>query len=195
MPSKRTFALGLIAFGLGAAVAATVSLLIRDERAEVRGELIAYGCKEQKNPWYGICVMRSDGTQRQRLTSKLATTDADWSPNGREIAFTRNEDVGESTLFTSDDVFVMDSDGDDVHRLTPERTGRSSGQPTWSPDAREIAYVHGPSVSSAVPSRFGALFLIGVDGQNARRLTTGRADTDPDWSPTAVRSCSSVDAT
>lgn len=183
MPSKRTFVLALAALGLVVVVTAATFLLSRDEPAEVRGELIAYGCKEQKNPWYGICVMRSDGTERQRLTSKLATTDPDWSPNGRQIAFTRNEDVGESTLFTSDDVFVMDSDGDDVHRLTPERPGRSSGQPTWSPDAREIVYVHGPSVSSAVPSRFGALFLVEVDGQNARRLTTGRADTDPDWSP------------
>ena len=37
-----------------------------------------------------------------------------WSPNGQRIAFTRNEDVGEYTTFSEDDVFVMDADGDDV---------------------------------------------------------------------------------
>ena len=77
----------------------------------------------------------------------------------------------------------MDADGSDERRLTPERAGRSSGQPTWSPDGRQIAYVHGPSVASTVASRFGGLFVMNDDGGEARRLTQGRADTDPDWSP------------
>jgi len=183
MPRNRAIAFGLAAFGLVVVVSFATLLLVRDEPAKVRGDLIVYGCKEKKNPWYAICVMGRDGTNPHRLTTKLATTDPAWSPDGRRIAFTRNEDIGESTTFTSDDVYAMDADGDGERRLTPERVGRSSGQPTWSPDGRQIAYVHGESVSSAVPSRFGGLFVMNDDGSDVRRLTHGRADTDPDWSP------------
>jgi TolB protein len=176
-------ALALVA--LGCVVAAIVGgfLLSRDDTAPVHGDLIAYGCNEKGNPWYAICLIRSDGTDQERITRRLATTDPAWSPDGGRIAFTRNEDIGESTTFTSDDVFVMDADGDDVRRLTRERVGRSSGQPTWSPDGQQIAYVDGTSVSSAVPSRFGSIFVMNADGTDANALTEGRADTDPDWSP------------
>jgi TolB protein len=183
MPPKR------IAVGIGAAVVAAGAVavaafvLVRDEETAPRGDLIAYSCREPKNVWYAVCVIRPDGTARKRLTIGLTTTDPAWSPDGRRIAFTRNEDVGEFMTHTDDDVFVMDADGDDVQQLTPERDGRSSGQPTWSPAGRQIAYVHGPSVDSGVPSRFGGLFVMNADGSEMRRLTQGRADTDPAWSP------------
>jgi Tol biopolymer transport system component len=101
----------------------------------------------------------------------------------RRIAFTRNEDSGESTKFTSDDVYVIDADGGDLIRLTPEQEGRSLGQPAWSPEGRQIAYVNGQSVHSAVPSQYGGLFVMDADGGDPRRLATGRTYKDPDWSP------------
>jgi TolB protein len=185
MSSNRAFLVpaAVIAAVLVLGVTAAIVLLSRDSPAIATGDLIAYGCKEKNNHWYAICVIRSDGTGVERLTSKLETTDPAWSRDGRHIAFTRNQDVGESTKFTSDDVFVMESDGDDARRLTPERVGRSSGQPAWSPDGEQIVYVDGPKVFSGVPSRFGSLFVVDSDGGEARRLTRGSADTDPDWSP------------
>lgn len=183
MPATRVVV--PIAVSVGALVIAGAIagvLILRDERALASGDLIAYSCKEPNNDWYAICVMRSDGTEQQRVTSRLTTSDPAWSPDGRRIAFTRNEDVGESTTFTNDDVFVMDADGDDVLQLTPEADGQMAGQPSWSPDGEHIAFMRGESVHSAVPSRFGALFVIRADGSEVRQLTSG-PDRAPAWSP------------
>src|SRR5262245_22872916 len=127
--SRRT----LIAIAAAAALAAAAigagvySLLREKSLAAGTGDAIAYSCKEKKNVWYAVCVMKTDGSGKQRLTSGLTTTDPAWSPDGRQIAFTRNEDVGEFTTFTDDDVFVMDADGHNVRQLTPEVDGTSSG--------------------------------------------------------------------
>ncbi len=185
MPSSRVVVLVGVALGLAALMAAAVVVLARDAAEPVAGDVIAYSCKEQNNRWYAICSMRSDGTEQRRLTEdKLTTSDPAWSPDGRRIAFTRNQDEGESTTFTSDEVFVMDADGSDVRQLTPDEIGMSSGQPTWSHDGSQIAYVRGQSVASVVPSRYGDLFVVSADGGEATRsrLTDG-PDTDPDWSP------------
>jgi Tol biopolymer transport system component len=155
---------------------------VRDQDAVVRGDVLAYSCKERGNIWFAICVMKSDGSEKHRLTSNLTTSDPAWSPDGRQIAFTRNEDVGEYTTFTDDDVFVMDADGHDPHQVTREWEGLMSGQPTWSPDGGEIAFVRGESVATVVPSRFGDLLVMSADGSDMRRLVR-RPVSDPDWSP------------
>jgi len=183
MPSTRTAvsivaALGITAVLLGLGYLAAT----RDEAAPVTGDRVAYSCKEPKNPWYAVCIVRSDGTGVEQITRHLPTTDAAWSPDGRRIAFTRNEDTGEALKYTHDDVFVMDADGSDVRQVTPDKEGRSLSQPAWSPDGRQLVYVDGGSTSSAVASRYGNLFVIGDDGSGDRRLTSS-PDADPDWSP------------
>ena len=59
-----------IAVGIGAAVVAAGAVavaafvLVREEETPPSGDLIAYSCREPKNVWYAVCVIRPDGTAR-----------------------------------------------------------------------------------------------------------------------------------
>ena len=91
--------------------------------------------------------------------------------------------MGEYLTYSEDDVFVMDSDGGGEHQLTEEREGQHAGQPAWSPDGREIAFMRGEAVPTALPARPGELFVMNADGSETRRLTRNSRDLHPDWSP------------
>jgi Tol biopolymer transport system component len=158
-------------------------LVARDDAEPVSGDVIAYSCKEPDNLWFAVCATGLDGTEARRLTTKLATSDPAWSPDGRRIAFTRHEDVGEYTAFSQDDVFVMDRDGGHQRQLTAEVEAQSSWHPAWSPDGEQIAFLRNKAVASSVTTRFGDLFVAPVDGGTARRLTGDGLAIAPDWSP------------
>ncbi|MGH7857723.1 MAG: TolB family protein [Candidatus Binatia bacterium] len=64
----------------------------------------------------------------------------DWSPDGEQIVFSSSRDW--NTLDIG--IYVANSDGTNVRRLTPEWDGsepRSMLNPSWSSDGRRIAYM------------------------------------------------------
>jgi TolB protein len=91
-----------------------------------------------------------------------------WSPDGTKIAFVRGQ--GDSV-----NIWVMNADGTDVHRLT------ASGKdydPSWSPDGRQIVF------SSYRQGRTGEIYVINADGSGVVRLTHDTYDDQaPDWQP------------
>ena len=181
--STRALAFALAAVALIGAGAVAVFALSSNADPPAAGDLIAYSCTEKHNPWYGICLVRTDGSDARHVTSKLLTTEPAWAPDGRTIAFTRHEEVGEYTSFTQDDIVVADADGGDVRQITTDRPGQSSWHPTWSPDGREVAFLRSRSGPSSAPWRLGDLYVQSVDHDAARRLTSRRLVADPAWSP------------
>ncbi len=119
-----------------------------------------------------IVSIAADGTAPVTLTSDPhADEDPAYSPDGTRIAFVRQTDGGEFTLWT------MRSDGTGAVPLTPP--GVSARHPNWSPDGLEIAF------DRASPTGTGRdIWAIGVSGAGLHSIMThAGSDTDPAWSP------------
>ena len=126
-----------------------------------------------RNGKLDIYVMNSDGTGQTRLTHNEAHDfAAAWSPNGRQIAFTRARDDEDL------EIYVMDADGGNQHNLTQHPA--LDGDPDWSPDGSQIAF-------TSERTNGLSIFVMDPDGANVRQLTEGPFDVIPKWSPDGKR--------
>ena len=89
------------------------------------------------------------------------------SPDGSRIAFTSNRDG-------NPELYVMNSDGTDVRRITNHPAIDTS--PTWSPTGNQIAFTTDRAGSPQI-------YVIGADSTGLRRLTYESYCDRPTWSP------------
>jgi Tol biopolymer transport system component len=120
-----------------------------------------------------IFTVAGDGSKPKQISDAAAGVFSrlpDWSPDCSKIAFQSNRGDPENR-----DIYVMATNGSDVHRLTTH--GASDESPAWSPDGSEIAFASEQGYG-------GAVWIVGVDGNGLRRLTPGPAPAfQPAWSP------------
>ncbi len=95
-------------------------------------------CQGGGFPPCAIYRIRSDGSELTALTNFDPNPDVvdafpNYSPDGRQIAFTSLTRGG-----ILEAIYVMDSDGSDIRRLTPPAIGASSAN--WSPDGESIMF-------------------------------------------------------
>jgi Tol biopolymer transport system component len=120
-----------------------------------------------------ISVANADGTGAAALTSGQAP---DWSPDGRRIAFYRRGDC--SVVMCGADVFLMDSDGTDVRRVTNSSGwGEFYGYPAWSPNGDKLA------VRYRAFFRGDGINLIHLPSGSHQPLAVRAAMHPPVWSP------------
>jgi Tol biopolymer transport system component len=105
--------------------------------------------------------MSADGTAARRITSsrprRNGNTDPAWSPDGRNVVFTRSSpEVG---LI----LFLVAASGGEARMLTDGKAGNDSS-PDWGPGGW-IAFERSTS------EKHTDLFLIRPDGSRVRRLT------------------------
>jgi TolB protein len=130
-----------------------------------------------------IALIDADGGQRRVLTPSGYQGHPDWSPDGRWIALERDPAPGDNG------VWLMRPDGSDLRRLTRNPYAGvecgCDGDPTFSPDGRQIAFARTRSESKGL----GALFVMNSDGSHLRRLTSWRFDPGAQlaWKPDGSR--------
>ncbi|MDP1849590.1 MAG: hypothetical protein Q8K79_17525 [Solirubrobacteraceae bacterium] len=97
-----------------------------------------------------------------------------WSPDGRQIAFESDADVGAANPERDMEIWVMRADGSRPVQLTAN-AAHDEG-PSWSPDGRRLAY------TSGVDATHGDIHVMPAAGGDPRRLTRyAGADESPDW--------------
>jgi TolB protein len=175
----------------------------------------------------GDAIVRFQGLRRRRLDKSMAppallaagggrfaraafaspSDDASspaWSPDGKEIAYTRGAGVAPQ-------VWVMNADGTDPHQIAA-----SGNNPDWSPDGTKLAYgkccgrvvvanadgsdpkvitktdgqlpanpAWSPDGSELAVESTAGILIVSADGQNKRLVIPGGEE--PDWSPDGSR--------
>jgi len=150
-----------------------------------------------------IYVMAADGSNVKRLTDtpgKQFSGRPQWSPDGKWILFESTRDQDSDKWLEVAELYVMDTDGSNVQRLTYTTDRGGSFMGVWSPDARKIAFVSGPVaktqtgdenrralVSGDVSRQWfdsREIYVMDADGSNVQRLTFNDAfDGHPNWQP------------
>jgi TolB protein len=120
----------------------------------------------------GLFVVDADGGGAHQIVSG-PIPDAQWSPDGRWIAFTEGE-------AERSDVFVVHPDGTGLRKLTSSADGLASWAPVWSPDGSTLLLTRSPS-AGAFDSN---LWIVGVDGSRPTQVTyQGAKYYSYAWSP------------
>jgi Tol biopolymer transport system component len=116
-----------------------------------------------------IYTVSSTGAHRRQLTksTRYSSFGPAYAPRGKRIVFVRS--------FKQQDLWTVNANGTHERPLTTTATIDES-DPAWSPDGKELAF------SVQKPTAQYGIWVMGVDGQNRHRLTTGEDDS-PSWSP------------
>ncbi|HKW78859.1 MAG TPA: S9 family peptidase [Candidatus Limnocylindria bacterium] len=185
---------------------------LSDAQISPDGTRVAYAVREvdrEKNTYRSaIWLVPFAGGTPARLTAGPGQDALPrWSPDGRMLAFVSDRDAverpGDPKKRKPKNVFVLPLDGGEARRLT---TGDDDcGDLAWSPDGTRIAFTRKDAKAKdaendeirvwdrlryktdegyLLDGRRRHVWVVGVDGGDARRITDGDwDDLQPSWSP------------
>jgi len=80
-----------------------------------------------------------------KTEDKYDERQAEWSPDGKLIAFVSNQEAPDPDRSNNSDVFVVEARGNSVPKKLTNFTGVDGGALAWSPDSAAVAYRQGVS--------------------------------------------------
>lgn len=138
-------------------------------------EAIAFAGDVEEAGNVDIYTVGVDGTGLRRLTTDPhVDTSPSWSPDGRWIAFEREDGEGHA------EIFIVAADGSDERQLT-NNDETNDGAPDWSPDGGTILFTRYIGTNAEI-------LAVGPEGGKPTRLTTSAGyDGGAEWSPDGGR--------
>ncbi len=123
-------------------------------------QIVHWGCQESN---CGLFIIRSDGTNKTRLTDGAHDGTPVWSPDGSKIAFISDRDGNW-------EIYAVSPDGSALTRLTDDAA--HDVHPAWLPDSSGLVF-HS--------NRDGAwgIWLMHADGSNPRKIIGTQLS--PEW--------------
>ena len=124
--------------------------------------VMQFVCKTCDGSKCGLFVMNSDGSGRRMITTGANDQNASFSPDGRRIVYTSNDDGNW-------EIYVMNADGSNKWRLTSNPA--TDALPAWLSDGQHIAF---RSDRGSVWS----IYVMHIDGTGLRKITDAMVSTD-----------------
>lgn len=145
------------------------------------------------------------GTAIRQITypgpGEVLDNEPDWSPDGKRIAFQRNDRSGCGPNCETAEIWVVDAGGTNATAVADDQKGKGCakndggaggfcrGDPAWSPDGKRIIFACGtlPTATKPETERF---CITGADRSQLTRLPSpprGAQDYGPQWSPNGKR--------
>jgi len=125
---------------------------------------------------FDIWQLRLDNMKLRQLTTATARDiEPAWSPDGKQIVFASGRDDPNNLQ-----LYVMNADGSQQHRLFKKVQKWDNWFPAWSPDGKKILYQSNRNVHQ---NGFD-LYVADVDGTHEVQLThTPEDESHASWSP------------
>jgi dipeptidyl aminopeptidase/acylaminoacyl peptidase len=166
-----------------------ISFLATRKQSETKDE---DGAKRQ------IWIMRADGGEAWQLTDSKESVDAyAWSPDGNFIAFTAKKPLAKQVqeahkrgdnpqVYESDfpamGLYIIDLASKKVTELTGEQTFTLEGDPSWSPDGKQITFAAKPT--PMIRDYRSDIYIATVATKSVEKITNDDGPNDsPQWSP------------
>jgi D-alanyl-D-alanine carboxypeptidase len=127
----------------------------------------------------GLTRVRPNGTDRHVIvpSSQLDASHADWSPDGKRIAF----QAGVEGFW---DIWIANADGSGARVLVDCQTPCiNADAPAWSPDAQSVAFSRLDQDGDLLPSMLQVVDLTNGAVRTVATTASGEYVTDPRWSP------------